>query len=627
VAAEAAAVLHLAIDPIWDIKLPYIVFYPAVMISAWFGGLRPGVLTILCAIAADFLWLRPSDNLGIGDPIDIGPMLVFITVCGFVSTLIEAWRNAALAIAESEERLRVTLTSIADAVITTDEIGIVTHLNAVAEKLSGWTELDAVGQQVEDVFVIINGRTGQQMPNPIERVLREDVTCTLSGNTLLISKDGRKTPIENRAAPIKTNDGRTAGVVMVFRDITVRRALHAKERRARHEAEEANRAKDEFLAMLSHELRTPLSSILGWATILKSGDLPLDKASHALEVIERNARMEAQLVESLLDLSRISAGKLKLAMEPLDLSAVVMAAVDSLRPTADAKGVILDARPFGEPIGINGESARLQQVFSNLLSNAIKFTPREGRVQVQSTRLGSQVQIQIVDDGEGISPEFLPHVFDRFRQADSAAGRARGGLGLGLAIVRELVHAHGGTVVASSPGTDQGSTFTVTLPAPAVVQPNKETATGGTDAEEPSISKLRVLVVDDDNDARELIGLTLESRGAVVLQASSAREAIEFIRRDAPDVLVSDIAMPQEDGYAMIRKLRAAEREQQRKHLPAIALTAYASASDREQAFVAGYDQHLAKPVHQRELTRAIAKIFNDQRASALCRKSRYTVG
>jgi PAS domain S-box-containing protein len=620
VAAEAATVLHLVLDPIWHIQLPYIVFYPAVMISAWFGGLRPGALTILSAIAADFFWLRPSVNLLAGDPTDIGGILAFITVGVFISTMNEAWRNAALAIAESEERLRVTLTSIADAVITTDEIGIVTHLNTVAEKLTGWTELDAVGRPVEDVFVIINEHNGQQTQNPIERVVTEGVTCALS--TVLISKGGRNIPIDDTAAPIKTKDGRTAGVVMVFRDITVRRALNERERLARHQAEEANRAKDEFLAMLSHELRTPLSSILGWSTILKSKDLPLERASHALEVIERNARVEAQLVESLLDLSRISAGKLKLAMEPVDLSSVVMTAVDSLRPTADAKGVTLDAKPFGEPIWINGDSGRLQQVFSNLLSNAIKFTPREGHVQVQSTRRDSEVQIKIVDDGEGISSEFLPHVFGRFRQADSATGRAHGGLGLGLAIVRELVHAHDGTIVANSLGTGRGSTFTVTLPVPAVVQPNIEMPTGQTNAEEPSILKLRVLVVDDDNDARELIGLTLESRGAVVFQASSAREAVEFIRRDRPDVLVADIAMPQEDGYALIRKLRAAEREEQQKHLPAIALTAYASPSDREQALIAGYDQHLAKPVHQRELARAVAKIFNDQRAPALYRRT-----
>jgi signal transduction histidine kinase len=237
--------------------------------------------------------------------------------------------------------------------------------------------------------------------------------------------------------------------------------------------------------MLSHELRTPLSAILGWASLLKSKDLSPDKAEHALDVIERNARVEAQLVESLLDLSRIVAGKLKLAMEPVDLSSVVMAAVDSVRPTADAKGVILDAGPFDGRIVIDGDSGRLQQIFSNLLSNAIKFTPHDGHVHVQLTRNSSKAQIEIVDDGEGISSEFLPYIFDRFRQADSGPCRAYGGLGLGLAIVRELVQAHGGTVVATSKGMGQGSTFTVTVPLPPGLQP-----------------KFRVLIVDDDHHRR-----------------------------------------------------------------------------------------------------------------------------
>src|SRR5262245_19837734 len=249
-AAEVATVLHLVLDPILEIRLPYIIFYPAVIISAWLGGLRSGVLTILAALIADHCWLRPSVNLLSGDLTHIGGLLAFITIGGVMSMLNEAWRNAALAIAESEERLRVTLTSIADAVITTDETGIVTHLNTVAETLTGWTERDAVGLPVEDVFVIINEHTGMPGQNPIERVLTEGVTCALSSNTLLISKGGRKVPIDDTAAPIKTKKGRTAGVVMVFRDITVRRSLQEKERQARRQAEETNQAKDEFLAML-----------------------------------------------------------------------------------------------------------------------------------------------------------------------------------------------------------------------------------------------------------------------------------------------------------------------------------------------------------------------------------------
>jgi PAS domain S-box-containing protein len=487
VAVEAATFLHLALNSIGDLKIPYIVFYPAVLISAWFGGLLPGLLSIGCTLAVDYFLLNPQKTVFLGNPANVGGMLVFIAVGVVVSALNQEWRNAELTIADSEEHLRVTLTSIGDAVITTDESGTVTHLNAVAQHLTGWTAVAGVKQPVDQVFVIIDERTRHRATNPIERVVMEGVPCALSSNTLLISRDGRKIPIDHSAAPIKTKDGRTAGVIIVFRDITLRRladqeraTLHEKESAARRQAEEANRAKDEFLAMLSHELRTPLSAILGWAAILKSKELTPEKAAHAIDVIERNARVEAHLVESLLDLSRIIAGKLKLAMEPVDLSYVVMATVDALRPMADAKGVILDAGPFDSRIVIDGDSGRLQQIFSNLLSNAIKFTPPDGHVHVQLTCSSSKAQIEIIDDGEGISSEFLPYIFDRFRQANSGPRRSYGGLGLGLAIVRELVHAHGGTVVATSMGIGQGSTFTVTVPLPAGLQP-----------------KFRVLIVDD----------------------------------------------------------------------------------------------------------------------------------
>jgi PAS domain S-box-containing protein len=470
------------------LKIPYIVFYPAVLISAWFGGLLPGLFSIVCTLAADYFLLNPQKSVLASDSASIGGMLVFIAVGVFVSALNQAWRNAALTIADSEEHLRVTLASIGDAVITTDEIGTVTHLNTVAQHLTGWTAPAGVRQPVDQVFIIVDEHTRRRVTNPIRRVLLEGVPCALSSDTLLIARDGRQVPVDHCAAPIKTKDGRTAGVVIVFRDVTLRRladhertTLHETESAARKHAEDANRAKDEFLAMLSHELRTPLSAILGWATILKSKDLTPEKAGHALDVIERNARVEAQLVESLLDLSRIVAGKLKLAMEPVDLTSVITAAVDAVRPTAEAKGVILDAGPFDEQIVIDGDSGRLQQIFSNLLSNAIKFTPRDGHVHLQLTSNGSKALIQIVDDGEGISSEFLPYIFDRFRQAASGPERAHGGLGLGLAIVRELVHAHGGTVAAKSMGLGQGSTFTVTVPLPAGLRP-----------------KFRVLIADED---------------------------------------------------------------------------------------------------------------------------------
>jgi signal transduction histidine kinase/ActR/RegA family two-component response regulator len=422
-----------------------------------------------------------------------------------------------------------------------------------------------------------------------------------------VRKDGSEVAVEIGLSPIQTADG--IFVISAITDITERKRAAEAERQARRYAEEANQAKDEFLAMLSHELRSPLSAILGWAVILRREELPRERARHAFEVIERNARAEAQLVESLLDLSRIAAGKLKLDTERVDLISVVETVVDSLRPAADTRGLTLEVAALPGPVVVIGDSGRLQQIFSNLLTNAMKFTPRGGHVQVRLTRIGSQAQVQIIDDGEGIDTDFLPHIFDRFRQAESATGRAHGGLGLGLAIVRELVHAHGGTAVAESQGKGQGSTFTVTLPIPAVIPTHIEPATPQLpQAEEPSISGLRVLVVDDDADARELVALTLESRGAVIKLASSAAEALDFVTREKPDVMIADLGMPHEDGYVLIQKLRTLEQEDSQKRLPAIALTAFASAADRDQALAAGYDLHLAKPVGPTNLMHAVEK-------------------
>jgi PAS domain S-box-containing protein len=406
--------------------------------------------------------------------------------------------------------------------------------------------------------------------------------------------------------PDRDERGDVIGWVATIIDITERKRAEAALIEAKSEAERANRAKDEFLAMLSHELRTPLSSILGWAAILRSG-LPFERAGHALEVIERNARVEVQLVESLLDLSRVVAGKMKLDMERVDLSSAVEAVADSIRPSADAKAIVLDVAVPPNPLVIIGDNGRLQQILSNLVSNAVKFTPRGGRVQLRLAHLGSQAQIQVSDNGEGISADFLPYIFDRFRQAENAKARAHGGLGLGLAIVQELAHAHGGTVVANSMGKGCGSTFTLTLPIPAVIPANIATTTVQIAPKEPSISRLRVLVVDDDADARELVALTLESRGAIVQAASAAKEALDLITRQKFDVLIADIGMPEEDGYVLIQRLRALERQHLQKRLPAIALTAYASETDRDQALAAGFDLHLTKPVRPNELTLAVA--------------------
>jgi CheY-like chemotaxis protein len=366
-----------------------------------------------------------------------------------------------------------------------------------------------------------------------------------------------------------------------------RAQLLAREQTARADIERASRLKDDFLAVLSHELRTPLNAVLGYAHLLSSDLLPADRTKHAFAAIQRNAQAQARLVESLLDLSRIMAGKLELDLQDLDVLKLVESAVDVIRPEAEAKGIAIDVVVPAPAPTLTGDGGRLQQVLWNLLSNATKFTPRGGRIGIQVLRQDSEISIQIRDTGQDIKSEFLPYVFDRFKQADGHNGQSPSGLGLGLALVREMVNAHGGTVVADSQGDGHGSTFTVRLPV-STVTTSQSAHAARSDVRVTSLPGLDILVVDDDGDVRDLLALLLESRGAAVRTASSSTEALEAIVGGRPDVLLADLGMPDEDGYSLIRKVRAHEREQQAPRLAAIAVTAYASAKDRQQAIAAG---------------------------------------
>jgi signal transduction histidine kinase/CheY-like chemotaxis protein len=394
--------------------------------------------------------------------------------------------------------------------------------------------------------------------------------------------------------------------------------LLAREQQARAEAEEASRLKDEFLATLSHELRTPLTSILGWANLLVNSNLDNATRTQALETIVRNAQIQKRLIDDLLDVSRIISGKLRLDVRQLDLGSVIENAIEVVRPAADAKGITLTYFCDPEVGPVSGDSERLLQVVWNLLFNAVKFTPEGGRVDVRLVREGSRAQVIIRDTGRGIAPEFLPHVFDRFRQADGATTRAYGGLGLGLAIVRHLIEAHGGTVRAESCGEGLGATFSFTLPFLAV---QMETA-GQTDARRsrerqvhsrhpaPRLNGIRVLVVDDDLGARQMISTVLAQSGAEVRSCLSSGEALEVISEWKPDVLMSDIGMPNEDGYSLIRKVRGL-REECGGRTPAAALTAYAREEDRERALSAGFQIHVAKPVEPSELVVVVSSLVH----------------
>ena len=393
-----------------------------------------------------------------------------------------------------------------------------------------------------------------------------------------------------------------------------RARLLVREQAARAEAEEANRTKDEFLATLSHELRTPLSAILGWSHLVRTGKLDEVQMSRAFETIERNARSQSQLIDDLLDVSRIITGKLQIELRPIELSAVIESAIDAVRPAAELKAIRFETDLASAACLVPGDPNRLQQIFWNLFSNAVKFTPQEGLVRVDVTRHSPWVQVAVKDSGIGISPEFLPFIFDRFRQADGSTTRTHGGLGLGLAIVKHLVQLHRGLVEVESPGKDQGAIFTVRFPL-ATTQSSREVQTqivseADNNGLPPGFSDilkgLRILVVDDEADSRELITAILSRCGSEVKCSESAAAAINDVRNWKPDLLVSDIGMPNEDGYSLIGKLRRLKSKKARE-IPAVALTAYATVEDRTRALSSGFQLHVPKPIDPEVLVRSLA--------------------
>lgn len=742
-AAAGALLLRLVLEPIWGEQLPYITLFPAIMVSAWVGGLGPGLLTtLLAAIGAAYFWVPPLRSLWITDPGEWLGLSIFVVVGVVISGLNETWRRATVALADSEQRLAVTLASIGDAVLTTDEDGCVLTMNEVAERLTGWSIAEAIGRPVEDVFVLAAEDSASIVPRPVQQALREGKVTSLDGHTQLVNRNGGRIPIDHSAAPIRLGD-RAAGVVVVFRDISERRRLdkeresqdriarelaaivetsndaivskdlesiirswnHGAERmfgytgeeitgrsmrtvipeerwseedeilrqlrqghrvdsfettrrrkdgsevhvsltispihsatggvvgasmiarditeqrtaeaertrvlereqQARVEIERAGRMKDDFLAVLSHELRTPLNAVLGYAQILLSGAVSPDGTARALQVIQRNAQAQARLVESLLDLSRVLAGKLELNAEVLELSSVIGLAVDAVAPEALKKDISL--RVGGtKSVRVFADGPRLQQVLWNLLSNAIKFTPPRGQVTVELASTSAEAVIRVTDNGRGMTASLLPFVFDRFKQGEGESSRSRTGLGLGLALVREMVHAHKGTVTAESAGEGLGSTFTVRLPLllpretalPVRMETNRQ--------QRPDLYKSQpnVLIVDDEGDARDMLALMLETRGAKIQHVGTAADAFSSMVEQRPDVLLADVGMPGEDGYSLIRRWRTHEGAGTPR-VAAIAVTAYASAADREMALAAGFDWHIAKPVDADELVRVIA--------------------
>jgi len=511
--------------------------------------------------------------------------------------------------------LAALIESADDAIISKTLEGIITSWNKGAERIFGYTADEVIGKPVtilippgqedEEPAILARLRAGERIEHY---------------ETIRVRKDGTRIHISLTVSPIKGPKGDIIGASKIARDITEQIQAHTELDAAYRQAEESSRLKEEFLATISHELRTPLSAILGWARMLRLGQLSEENAAKALDTIERNARAQAQLIDDLLDVSRIVTGKLRMDVRPSDPSTFIDAAVDAVRPAAEAKGVRMQKVMDTGLISIPGDPVRLQQVIWNLLSNAIKFTPRGGRVQIRSERVNSHLEIVVSDTGQGISPDFLPHVFDRFRQADQKTSRQHGGMGLGLAIVRHLVELHGGNVSAASDGEGKGSTFIVRLPISPIykvdatgarVHPAARDLLPANEATE-RLDGLRILVVDDEPDTRDLLKQGLENCGANVRLAASAAEAVDSIVAEIPDMLISDIGMPGIDGYDLIRQIRGLPADAGGK-IPAVALTAYTRVEDRLQALRAGYDMHVPKPVELAELVAVAASVVRRQ--------------
>lgn len=507
-----------------------------------------------------------------------------------------------------------------DAIVSKTLDGIVTSWNAGAARLFGYSAEEMIGAPIARIIPPELLPEEQDILAKLRRGERID-----HYHTRRVAKDGAIVEVSLTVSPVRDITGAIVGASKIAHDVgALRRALADRdqllvsERNARAEAERLGYLKDEFLATLSHELRTPLTTIIGWANLLRRRpSLSGEELKSAIDTIHRNAQAQAQIIDDLLDMSRIVAGKISLQNDALDLGELVQTAVDGIRPSAALKNIEMVALLEPATGLITGDAARLQQVLWNLLTNALKFTPANGRIEVRLQWLKSQAQITVADSGMGIAPEFLPHVFERFRQADGSTTREHGGLGLGLSIVRNLVELHGGSVSVSSPGRGCGATFQVRLPLARTdsillrADATDPRAPPPPEKPLPSLAGMRVLIVDDEPDGRALLTRLLQEAGAQVFAADGALQALELLGRQPVQAILSDIGMPGIDGYEFLRRVRAAN-DPALKAIPAIALTAYARREDRERSLAAGFQQHIAKPYSFGELAQAVVSLQTD---------------
>jgi PAS domain S-box-containing protein len=514
----------------------------------------------------------------------------------------------------AQNRLAAIVDSSNDAIVSKTLDSIVLSWNRGAEQVFGYSAAEMIGRPITVLF-------------PPDRLAEEaDFLARIAKGesiehyeTIRIRKDGTPIDVSVTLSPVREASGRVVAVSKIARDVTERKRVeraHAellvREQRALEESRSLNRLKDEFVATLSHELRTPINAIVGWANLMASGKLSAADTARAVDVIVRNAGVQTQLISDLMDLSAVVVGKMRLDIQRADLARIVGAAIESIRPSLATKSLTLDARLDEGPVELLADPARLQQVVWNLLTNALKFTPSGGRIDVRVERHAAFARLVVSDTGVGISPDVLPSIFERFEQADASTTRRHGGLGLGLAIARHLVELHGGSIWADSEGVGCGARFTVELGllrGHAHDIPALASDAAGRSEEDRELSGVRILVVDDDESSRRLVGEVLSMAGATVVEVGSAANALRAARHDRFDVLVSDIAMPDTDGYALVQALR-----QEGRPVLSVALTAFATDEDRERARHAGFHAHVAKPVLPRELVREITGLVRGSR-------------
>jgi PAS domain S-box-containing protein len=583
-AVVLALAVRLALNPFLGDREEFSTFYAVVAIAAWYGGYRLALVAVVLGyLLGDMFFVEPRFTLSLltFDPEEFAGFCTFALSSGVIILFSEAMRHARQKARDEAEFRRVTLESIGDGVIVTDPQGRVTTLNAVAESLTGWCNQDAVGEPLGRVLHAVDANTGLDAKDLVASVLREGKGVGPANHALLVAKDGSQRPIDHTVAPIRDDQGRLRGAVLVFRDISERK-------RAEEALREANQRKDEFLAMLGHELRNPLGAIASGIYLLRTSKE--HRADWVINSIERQAAHLGRLLDDLLDVSRITRGKIELRREFLSLQAVIESSLESVAGIIKehAHRVTVSLPP--EPLLVHGDRVRLEQILVNLLTNAAKYTDDGGRISVTAAREGREAVVRVKDNGAGIPSDMLSRVFELFIQVDSSLHRAQGGMGIGLTLVRRLVELHGGSVSVESEGLGKGSQFTVRLPA-VDLAPAAATAQAPA-AAEPKPG-LRVLLAEDNVDAAGMLAELLRLSGCEVQEVHDGPSAVEAARRLRPDAAIVDLGLPGLDGYEVARRLRA---EEGLKNMLLIALSGYGQAQAQTRSKETGFDHHLLKP-------------------------------